>query len=126
MSRLRAQCSVVLILIAACAEEAVLVPGDLTLEAVTPVSGTPGWLLDEPLRVRVLGSDGQPEVGVTVEWSTTSADGWLSSESSVTNADGYAEIEFVPGYENGSQVVRAKVQLSTVDLSVRITTFAVK
>ena len=120
----RTHSSLILILClmaSACAEEAVRVQDELTLEAVQPATMTPYFFRNDQIRVRVLASDGTPEAGVMVDWSTTSADAWLSPKSSSTDLEGYAGVMFTPGARLGSQTVRATAADQSIDIPVPVT-----
>lgn len=79
-----------------------------SLLQVGSADGTPGWLLDEPLSVRLTDEGGTAVPGETVQWSVAENGAWLEATSSVTDASGIASIAFVPGWRVGTQKVRAE------------------
>lgn len=93
--------------LAACSTDPTIPEGPASLEVVGAATGTPGWLLDEPLAVRVTDAAGEPVEGAAITWSTGEAGAWLGAESSVTDQEGVARVNFAPGWRRGIQVVNA-------------------
>lgn len=75
-----------------------------------------------PLRVRVMGSDGQPFAGANVQWSITEGQANLDPTQSTTGANGEAETRVTVGGTAGPIVVRASVEpLASVSFSLTVT-----
>lgn len=112
-----------LLILAACGD-------DMTGSSKSPASivqmgnpsGTPGWLLDEPLAVSVKDGRGLPVADVEVIWSTDEEQASLQQTSSMTDADGIARVDFVPGWRIGSQKVRAVIGAEQIELTVGVAT----
>jgi hypothetical protein len=64
----------------------------------------------QPLRVRVMGSDGQPLGGATVQWTVASGQAAMDPATSATNASGEAEARVTNIATVGDVVIRASVQ----------------
>jgi len=71
--------------------------------------GEAGGRLSNPVRVRVLGTDGLPVGGVAVRFEPGSG-GQVSPEVAVTAGDGRAEVEWTLGPQLGDQEMVARVQ----------------
>jgi alpha-tubulin suppressor-like RCC1 family protein len=72
-----------------------------------------------PLRVRVIGSDGHPFAGTTVQWSITQGQATLDPAQSTSNVSGEAETQVQMGPTAGTVTVRASVEdLSPVTFSI--------
>ncbi len=107
--------------LAACSDAGTL-PGDAALVATAVTStGTPGWMLDDSLEVR-LTNGGTPVPNVLVTWSTTADGAVLLSDTSRTGADGYAHVAFSPGWMVGTQQVRASAGGTTTTIDVPVAT----
>ncbi|MEP6590255.1 MAG: hypothetical protein ABJC19_03640 [Gemmatimonadota bacterium] len=117
-------------------------PAQLTLVS-TPPTGTPGWVLDAPLEVKVIDSDGKPAVGITVTWRAE-ADGaqlegsapapgplkwdelnptWSANATSISDDSGIARKQYLPGWGRGAQRVTATVGDASLIISVSVTSF---
>lgn len=108
--------------VAACGESPTGPGGPASLSFITTeASGTPGWLLDDSLEVRLISTNGNPMPGVEVEWSTTAAGGFFSQRSTSTDDRGIARVEFAPGWARGTQTVTATVGSRTASLDVQVT-----
>lgn len=107
--------------LAACSSEPVLPggPSDLTF-LTSDAEGTPGWLLDDSLEVRVTSQGGSPLPGVWVKWSTAAEGGFFSDDSTLTGSDGIARVDFAPGWARGTQQVTATVGSRTATLDVQV------
>jgi uncharacterized protein YhjY with autotransporter beta-barrel domain/mevalonate kinase len=70
-------------------------------------SGLLGTRAEAPIVVRLLAGDGSPSAGETIAWDVLSANAMLDATSSVTNAQGEAEIGFVFGDTPGAVQIRA-------------------
>ena len=82
-------------------------------------SGSPGQLLAEPLRVRVMGRLEVGVAGVPVNFTMASGDATLSAAVAVTNAEGLASIMATLGAIPGTVVIRASVTgLAPVDFTL--------
>ncbi len=110
--------------LAACSTDPTIPEGPATLEVVGSAEGTPGWLLDEPLAVRVTDAAGDPVEGATVAWSTGEPSAWLGAATSLSDASGTATVAFAPGWRLGTQVVSATSGGLATNLSVRVTSLA--
>jgi hypothetical protein len=71
-----------------------------------------GDLLPELLTIRTTNFVGDPVAGVTVEWFVVSGGGSVSSGSTVTDANGLAQVSWILGPIVGAQVVQAVADLS--------------
>lgn len=108
--------------VTACSESPTGPGGPASLSFITTeASGTPGWLLDDSLEVRVTSGNGTPLAGVTVEWSAGADGAFLSETSTTTDSDGRARVEFAPGWARGTQTVTATVGSHTASLDVQVT-----
>jgi hypothetical protein len=92
----------------------------ITPQALQRISGDSQRVLRgddvrEPLRVRVLGSDGQPLPGATVEWTVTQGQATLSRTTSLTNSTCHSEARVTNVATVGTVVVRARAQGGTAD-----------
>jgi plastocyanin len=89
-------------------------PGDvITISKTTEGSGdaqagTVGQPVASPLQVLVT-ENGSAAAGVTVSWSTATADGTLTPPSGATNPDGMASSSWLLGTASGAQTARATV-----------------
>jgi Big-like domain-containing protein len=72
-------------------------------------SDTVQQALPAPLRVLVLGSDGQPEQGITVRWGSTSPGASFPRSTSVTDGAGVATNIWTLGRISGAQVSGASL-----------------
>ncbi|MCB1270760.1 MAG: hypothetical protein KDB31_05010 [Microthrixaceae bacterium] len=106
----------------ACSTSPTIPAGPATIAAVGSPSGTPGWLLDEPLEVRLRDAAGRPVEGALVTWSTDESAAWLGSDSSYSDEDGIARMEFAPGWRTGVQKVNAIGGGLTIAISVQVAT----
>lgn len=100
------------ILLAACSGDST---GSSAPAAVAAVSGsgqaaTVGLLATNPLVVRVTNAGGKGVQGVTVSWAVTSGGGSLTAASTVTGADGLAQVQWTLGTRAEAQTVSATVQ----------------
>lgn len=134
-------------LLAACAEVPTgpLEPSQIAV-ATAPGSGTPGWLLDAPLSVRVTDLAGHPVAGVTVTWRAE-AEGaqvetatpapsehfewnfdprFVTTSSSVTNADGVAQVRYLVGWTSGTQRVLVSAGQASLAVSIPVSSFGAK
>ena len=76
-----------------------------------------GATLQTPLRVRII-QGGRPVAGRTVVWTVTQGDGTVAPETSVTDAQGYAETVWQLGNTHGEQKVTATVEgLAPIEFS---------
>lgn len=72
--------------------------------------GTVASLVPNPLVVRVTNAGGSPVQGVTVSWAVTAGGGSLTAASSVTGADGQAQVQWLLGTRTEAQTVTATVE----------------
>ncbi|HHL72334.1 MAG TPA: T9SS type A sorting domain-containing protein [Bacteroidetes bacterium] len=70
-------------------------------------SGVVNQKLGSTLGVKVTDNNGNPVSGVIIKFKVSRGTGTLSAEERVTNADGYAAVEFTFGTDAGDRVVRA-------------------
>lgn len=111
--------------IVACGEDAVLTPSVPNLiTQVGTASGTPGWLLDDPIAVKVLDYRGDPVADAVVTWQTSEAGAWLGAETSTTDTEGIAKVEFAPGWKLGAQKVKATAGALEGTASVDVSSLA--
>ena len=83
-------------------------------ESLAIVDGDDQWAvrgdaIPSPLRVRVVGTDGQPLRGATVQWAVVSGEGVLAPAQSVTGDDGEAETTVAVVGSLGAVIVSATV-----------------
>lgn len=83
-------------------------------------AGEPGYPLPEPVRVRVLDTQGDGMAGERVQFSVVSGGGTVNPAEAVTDADGVAATEWRLGAGEGTQSLRA----SSGDKSVVLTATA--
>lgn len=131
-------------LVAACTPEVPTGPSDPAHLAVigTPRAGTPGWLLADPLVVKVTDAAGRPMAGVTVTWHAMADGGqlesdvpgpapqdawyspsnrsWLEVAVSRTDADGVARTRYMAGWATGNQRILASAGEATTNLDVPV------
>lgn len=63
------------------------------------------------IRVQCLGSAGEPVPDLPVDWSLTAGSGSLQATQSVTDADGYAQVDYLaPANATGSATIQAQVK----------------
>lgn len=86
--------------------------------------GTPGWILDDSLTVRVIDRSGHPEAAHWIHWSAEVDGAWFSADSTLTDSDGIAGVEFTPGWSLGAQQVRATVGSHSATYTVTATSMA--
>jgi hypothetical protein len=72
-------------------------------------TGAPGTALGEPVRVRVVDSNGQPSARLWVEWTVIDGSGKAEPRNSFSDANGIAETTWILGPEAGPQKIRAFV-----------------
>ena len=65
--------------------------------------------LPQPLVVRVTDRFGNPVEGVAVRWQVRNGGGGVSPEEAATDAGGYAQTSWTPGFSFGRQRVWAVV-----------------
>ncbi len=100
--------------LAACAAEPPTAPPVVTDPVAVSgngQAGTPGYLLAQPLTVRVVDGTGLPVVGVTVNWEAGSTDGVVTPGSSVTDRDGLARTRWRLPTSEGTHWAQARVAL---------------
>lgn len=135
-----------LFLLAACFPDVPTAPAEPASLAVfeAPPTGTPGWVLDEPLAVKLTDPAGRPVAGATVTWRTDVDgaalerlqfdavfggmdqlfEGWGALATSVTDDNGIARKQYLAGWERGIQRVVASVQNQSLSLDVNVTSFS--
>ena len=99
------------LLLAACGDST----GSSAPAAVQAVSGSGqaavvGLLATNPLVVRVTSAGGNPVQGVAVTWTVASGGGSLTAASTVTGADGQAQVQWTLGTRAEAQTVTATVE----------------
>jgi hypothetical protein len=82
---------------------------ELTITAGDGQETSLGEVLPTPLRVRVIGADGRPLRGATVQWSVTRGEATLEPAQSITDASGDAETRVTVGGIVGAVSVSATV-----------------
>lgn len=83
--------------------------------------GTPGWVLDDSLEVRVTDGANRPRAGVPVVWRTTEPGALVRPDTTWTDHAGRARSSYVPGWRLGDQRVEASAEGRTTALTVRAT-----
>src|SRR5690606_31533588 len=121
MSRLSSILLIGSLSLAAC-DSSTLPNGPGGVEFLTErAAGTPVWLLDCAMQVRRTNSSGAPIAGAWVEWSSSTDGAFFTEESTLTDDDGIARVDFAPGWSLGLQNVTATVGEASADLSVTVT-----
>lgn len=87
----------------------VVTPQALTVAAGDGQIGPPGGSLPGPLRVTLMGSDNQPFLGATVNWTVTLGSANLVPTSSSTDSAGHASTTVFLGNTLGPVTVQAAV-----------------
>jgi hypothetical protein len=72
--------------------------------------GVPGFLLADPLEVRVVDTDGVPVVGARVTWTAADRDASVTPNASFTDAAGVARAAWRLGRDDGTQTATATFQ----------------
>lgn len=75
--------------------------------------GTPGYVLQDSLSIRLLDTDGVPVVGAVVEWTTQAREGALTPSTSMTDAAGVASTTWRLGRDPGTQGASASFRSLT-------------
>ncbi|HET9134406.1 MAG TPA: Ig-like domain-containing protein [Gemmatimonadales bacterium] len=96
-----------LLLFAACTDSTTAPERPQLQPTAATASGTPGWLLDDSLEVRVVTAEGRPVAGTLVTWSAASPGAVIRPDTVRTNAEGRARAAYAPGWTLGPQTVRA-------------------
>lgn len=99
-------------LLAACGGDSTGSSGPVAVQAVSG-SGQPatvGLLAANPLVVRVTRQGGGAAEGVTVQWAVAPGGGSVTAASTVTGADGQAQVQWMLGTRAEAQTVTATVQ----------------
>lgn len=106
---MRARGLLALALVAGCSDGVTGVSAPRTLERVSGASqvGTPGFLLDDVVAVRLLDGRGMPVMGATVTWVAEDREAVVTPLSDLTDAEGIARATWRLGRDDGSQHVRA-------------------
>jgi uncharacterized protein (TIGR03382 family) len=97
-------------------------PVVIAIDSGNGQSGVVGTDLGAPLVVQAIDSQGQPVADVAVSWSVTQGDGAVSTSSSITGADGRAQITATLGSLSG--VATHRFTAETPDSSVTFTASA--
>ena len=71
--------------------------------------GTAGAPLAQPLRVRLIGRDGEPIPGLWVQWMAIDGSGTAQPRNGFSDVDGFAETTWVLGPASGPQQIKAVV-----------------
>ncbi len=87
----------------------------ITLVSGDAQTGTPGYLLDNPVTVRVLDDRGAPMVGVAVTFSPDDQHAYAESAADTTDADGLATTSWRLGAGLGVQHLRVEVSGKSLD-----------
>lgn len=111
-------------LLAACSTDPTIPDGPASLEILGSAVGTPGWLLADPITIRVTDAVGDPVDGAAVAWSTGEPSAWLGADTTFTNPDGTATVPFAPGWRLGTQVISATSAGLSTNVSVEVTSLA--
>ncbi len=99
--------------------------GELT-PVTTSATGTPGWLLDDSLEVRLLDDEGRPVAGQLVRWSSAVEGAWFGPDTARTNTDGRARTAYAPGWALGPQQVEATAGGARTTITVTATGMALR
>ena len=71
--------------------------------------GTAGAALAQPLRVRLIGRDGNPLPGLWVQWTVVDGSGTAEPKNGFSDGDGFAETTWILGPASGPQQIKAVV-----------------
>jgi adhesin/invasin len=82
-------------------------PVRLLLNGGNNQSAAPGSALGTPLSVKAVDAGGNGVAGVAVSWAVTAGGGSLSTPTTLTRADGTAEVTWTLGPAEGTQTARA-------------------
>jgi aryl-phospho-beta-D-glucosidase BglC (GH1 family) len=85
------------------------IPAELRTETTT-LSGTPGYPVTSPVRVRLVDRKGNGVPGFTIDFAVVRGAGTATPSSATTDADGYATAQWVLGNSVGEQELRATVR----------------
>lgn len=101
----------VLALVAACEDETAPGPAPADIEIVSGNGqySKQGTALEEPIRVAITLSDGEPAAGVTVNFAVKSGGGSLSRTSATTDEDGETSVRWTLGPGTGTQEITISV-----------------
>ncbi len=107
--RLLSSCLVSGLLLSSCAGPTLAPTGATHLEIVSGDQqlGAAGYLLAEPLVVRMVDANGNPVIGATVQWSFQGRLAELSASSSITDQSGHASVRFRLGRDDGGYEISA-------------------
>jgi uncharacterized protein with beta-barrel porin domain len=92
----------------------------LTLISPNGVSGPAGTVSRTPMVVQAIKPDGTPEVGGTIQWTTSFGTGAPLSPSSITDASGKASVNYTFGGATGS-VIQARDAATGIIVSLQMT-----
>ena len=87
-------------------------------------TATAGSVLPQPLVVRVADAADQDLPDITVAWEVTAGGGTLSTQTSVTDTAGHAQVVYLLGAAAGNNGVRATVQGTTLTVPFSATATA--
>ncbi len=102
---------VTVLLLAGCADSTgSSAPAAVTIVSGNGQTGTVALVVPNPLVVRVATAGGDGVQGVAVSWAVTAGGGSLDAASTVTGADGQAQVQWTLGPRVEAQTVTATVQ----------------
>lgn len=105
---------------AACMEASgpqLAIPDRLENVTAEPLTGEPGFALAEPVRVRVVDTQGNGVPGERVQFTVLTGGGSVTPAETLTDADGIASAEWRLGSTPGPQTLRATYQSKAVVLT---------
>lgn len=82
-----------------------------------------GTTLKEAFALRVLDEDERPVPNVVVRWSVEDGEGHVSSESSITDQAGLAEVVYTAGLQPGHRLIKASVASGYFNLTFQAYVF---
>ncbi|HEY0023864.1 MAG TPA: Ig-like domain-containing protein [Longimicrobium sp.] len=85
-------------------------PATVAIVSGSGQAGTVAQAVPNPLVVRVTTAGGDAVQGVAVQWAVSSGEGSLSAASTMTGADGLAQVQWTLGPRAEAQTVTATVQ----------------
>jgi hypothetical protein len=84
-------------------------PAKLQPASTAPLSGPPGRLLTDSVRVKVLTEDDRPVANVSVQWVPKIGGGTAGAGTTTTNADGVSANSWQLGPAEGGQTMEVTV-----------------
>jgi aryl-phospho-beta-D-glucosidase BglC (GH1 family) len=96
-------------------------PEGIEIVGATELTGAPGFVIADPIRVRVVDARGEGMAGEVVSFTVISGGGKAEPASATTNADGIAATTWQLGPEAGVNILRAVYGDHSVDVAATAT-----